>query len=67
MDQTPGANEQEFVIGVTLHQPAHGSISARFVGYYEKKKLLFAGKVGSGFDDKLLAILYRKFRAEVAR
>jgi bifunctional non-homologous end joining protein LigD len=60
-----GANQQEFVIGG--YTPPAGSrqhFGAILVGYYEKKKLLFAGKVGSGFDDKLLAILHRKFQAE---
>jgi bifunctional non-homologous end joining protein LigD len=57
-------NEQEFVIGG--YTPPAGSrkyFGALLVGYYEKKKLLFAGKVGTGFDDKLLATLYRKFQA----
>jgi bifunctional non-homologous end joining protein LigD len=60
-----GANQQEFVIGG--YTPPAGSrqhFGAILVGYYEKKKLLFAGKAGSGFDDKLLAILHRKFQAE---
>ncbi len=60
-----GTNEQEFVIGG--YTPPAGSrqhFGAVLVGYYEKKKLLFGGKVGSGFNDKLLAILHRKFHAE---
>ena len=60
-----GTNEQEFVIGG--YTPPAGSrqhFGAVLVGYYEKKKLLFAGKVGSGFDNKLLAILHRKFQAK---
>lgn len=60
-----GTNEQEFVIGG--YTPPAGSrqhFGAVLVGYYEKKKLLFAGKVGSGFDVKLLAVLHRKFQAE---
>jgi bifunctional non-homologous end joining protein LigD len=60
-----GTNEQEFVIGG--YTPPAGSrqhFGAVLVGYYEKKKLLFAGKVGSGFDNKLLAILHRKFQTK---
>ena len=34
------------------------------VGYYKNKKLIFAGKVGTGFTSKSLAILHKKFRAE---
>jgi bifunctional non-homologous end joining protein LigD len=65
-------NEQEFVIGG--YSPPGGSrkyFGAILVGYYEKKKkkkgdnrLLFAGKVGSGFTAKTLSILYKKFQKE---
>jgi bifunctional non-homologous end joining protein LigD len=58
-------NEQEFVIGGFT--PPGGSrkyFGALLVGYYEKGRLLFAGKVGTGFDTKTLAALYKKFRAE---
>jgi bifunctional non-homologous end joining protein LigD len=34
------------------------------VGYYEGKKLLFAGKVGTGFNAKSLAALHKRFKAE---
>ncbi len=57
--------EQEFVIGG--YTPPAGSrkhFGALLVGYYEKKKLLFAGKVGTGFDTKLLAALHKKFEEE---
>ncbi|HEX3817491.1 MAG TPA: non-homologous end-joining DNA ligase, partial [Chthoniobacterales bacterium] len=58
-------NEQEFVIGG--YTPPGGSrkhFGALLVGYYEEKKLLFAGKVGTGFNSKLLASLHKKFQAE---
>ena len=58
-------NEQEFVIGG--YTPPAGSrkhFGAILVGYYENKKLLFAGKVGSGFTSKALSILHRKFREQ---
>ena len=58
-------NEQEFVIGgYTPPQGARQYFGAILVGYYEKKKLLFAGKVGTGFDTKMLAALYKKFKKE---
>lgn len=59
-------NEQEFVIGG--YTPPGGSrkhFGALLVGYYEKKRLLFAGKVGTGFNMKLLAILHKLFAKEV--
>lgn len=58
-------NEQEFVIGgFTPPQGARQHFGAVLVGYYEKKKLLFAGKVGTGFNTKLLASLHKKLKAE---
>jgi bifunctional non-homologous end joining protein LigD len=54
--------EQEFVIGgFTPPQGARKSFGALLVGYYEKKRLLFAGKVGTGFTTKLLASLHKRF------
>ncbi|MEY2510386.1 MAG: bifunctional non-ous end joining protein LigD [Verrucomicrobiota bacterium] len=58
-------NEQEFVIGgFTPPQGARQHFGAVLVGYYEKKKFLFAGKVGTGFDTKSLAALHRKLKSE---
>lgn len=60
------ANEQEFVIGG--YTPPKGSRShfgAILVGFYEGKKLLFASKVGTGFDTALLESLHGKFRKRV--
>jgi bifunctional non-homologous end joining protein LigD len=57
--------EQEFVIGgYTPPAGARKHFGALLVGYYEKKKLLFAGKVGTGFDEKWLARLHRKLQGE---
>ena len=65
-------NEQEFVIGG--YTPPGGSrkyFGAILVGYYKGKKregdsrLLFAGKVGTGFTEKTLSILHRKFQREL--
>ena len=58
-------NEQEFVIGG--YTPPAGSrkyFGAILVGYYEIGKLRFAGKVGSGFTEKSLSMLHKKFRGE---
>jgi bifunctional non-homologous end joining protein LigD len=58
-------NEQEFVIGgFTPPQGARQHFGAVLVGYYEKKKLLFAGKVGTGFNTKSLAALHKKLKSE---
>ena len=56
-------SEQEFVIGgYTPPEGARQYFGALLVGYYEKKRLLFAGKVGTGFNTKMLAMLYKKFQ-----
>ena len=50
--------EQEFVIGgYTEPEGARKHFGALLVGVYEDKKLKFAGRVGTGFDDKLLRSL----------
>jgi bifunctional non-homologous end joining protein LigD len=58
-------NEQEFVIGgFTPPQGARKHFGAVLVGYYEKKRLLFAGKAGTGFNPNLLASLHKRFMSE---
>jgi len=60
--------EQEFVIGgFTPPAGARKHFGALLVGYYDKDRLRFAGKVGTGFDTKLLSSLYKKMRAEERR
>jgi DNA polymerase LigD, ligase domain len=57
--------EQEFVIGgYTPPQGARKHFGAILVGYYDKNKLVFAGKVGTGFTGKSLSTLYKKLRNE---
>ncbi len=57
-------NEQEFVIGgYTPPGGARKYFGALLVGYYEKERLLFAGKVGTGFNTESLAALHRMMRA----
>ncbi len=54
--------EQEFVIGGYTDpegsRPFFGSV---IVGYYDGARLIFAGKVGTGFNAKLLKSLYDRF------
>ena len=58
-------NEQEFVIGgYTPPQGSRKHFGAILVGYYKEKKLVFAGKVGTGFTAKSLSMLHKKFRAQ---
>jgi bifunctional non-homologous end joining protein LigD len=54
---------QEFVIG-GYTQPKGGRVSfgAILVGYYDAGKLIFASKVGTGFDEQWLRSLYRQFQ-----
>ncbi len=57
-------SEQEFVIGgFTEPRASRTHFGAILVGYFEKGKLLYAGKVGTGFDQALLAELHKKFLA----
>ena len=58
-------NEQEFVVGgYTPPGGARKHFGAILVGHYEKGRLMFAGKVGSGFTTKSLSVLHRKFQKE---
>jgi bifunctional non-homologous end joining protein LigD len=56
--------EQEFVIGgFTPPKGARSHFGALLVGYFRGKELLFAGKVGTGFDEKTLADLRGRMAA----
>jgi bifunctional non-homologous end joining protein LigD len=56
-------NEQEFVIGgYTSPQGSRKYFGSVLVGYYKGRDLLFAGKVGTGFDSKSLRFLYELFQ-----
>lgn len=55
--------EQELIIGgYTEPEGARKYFGSLIVGYYENKKLLCAGKVGTGFNQKLLASLHADFQ-----
>jgi bifunctional non-homologous end joining protein LigD len=57
-------NEQEFVIGgFTPPGGSRDHFGSVLVGYYQGEKLRFAGKVGTGFSEALLADLHGRFLA----
>jgi len=55
--------EDEFVIaGFTRPAGSRQYFGALLLGAYDQHGLRYVGKVGTGFDQKTLAALYRKFR-----
>jgi len=61
-------NEQEFVIGgFTPPKSSRQYFGAILVGHYRGGKLLYAGKVGTGFDVPALRALHARFMAVAAR
>jgi bifunctional non-homologous end joining protein LigD len=55
--------EDEFVIaGYTAPGGSREHFGALLLGAYEKGKLKYVGKVGTGFDEVTLASLYKKFK-----
>jgi len=55
--------EDEFVIaGYTKPTGSRQHFGALLLGAYDNGKLHYVGKVGTGFDQKTLAALYRKFQ-----
>jgi ATP-dependent DNA ligase len=55
---------QEFVVGgFTDPQGARVGLGALLVGHYENGDLVFAGKIGTGFDTKLLLALRERLGA----
>jgi bifunctional non-homologous end joining protein LigD len=55
--------EQEFVIGgFTAPQGSRDYFGALVLGFYEGGKLLWAGNVGTGFDQKTLAAVYERLK-----
>jgi len=58
-------NEQELVIGgYTPPQGVRKHFGAILTGYYDNNKLVFAGKVGTGFTAKSLSMLHKRFQKE---
>ena len=59
-----GEASQEFVVGgFTDPQGARVGLGALLIGYYEGADFVFAGKIGTGFDTKLLLDLRRRLDA----
>ncbi|MGA9061149.1 MAG: non-homologous end-joining DNA ligase [Terracidiphilus sp.] len=55
--------EDEFVIiGFTAPEGSRKHFGALLLGAYGKGKLLFVGKVGTGFDEESLSSLHKKFQ-----
>ena len=58
-DQSQTSQEQVFVIGgYTEPEGSRKYFGALLVGFYEGKSFKFAGRVGTGFSEKLLSTLY---------
>jgi len=56
-------HEQEFVIGgYTEPEGSRAYFGALIVGVYRKKELICVGKVGTGFNAKLLRSLHQQFK-----
>lgn len=56
-------NQQELVIcGYTDPQGSRDYFGALIVGFYKDDKLHFAGRVGTGYDDQTLEMLYKKMK-----
>ena len=59
------ANRQEFVIlGYVPSTTAHKAIGSLVLGYYDKGKLVHAGRVGTGFSNKVAADLYAELQRD---
>jgi bifunctional non-homologous end joining protein LigD len=55
--------EDEFVIGgFTEPSGSRTHFGALLLGAYDRGKLRFVGKVGTGFNDQSLTVLFKKFR-----
>lgn len=53
---------QEFVIAGYTKTEKNRNVSALLVGYYNKNKLIFVGKVGTGLDQKQKSDFAKKFK-----
>ena len=56
--------EQEFVVGgFTAPKGTRSYFGSLLVGYFRGRKLIFAGRVGTGFDQKMLTSINRQMQA----
>ncbi len=56
------ANQELVIGGYTEPSGSRTGFGAILLGYYKNGKLLYAGKVGTGFNETLLKDLYKKFK-----
>lgn len=62
------ANQELVIGGYTEPSGSRSGFGAILLGYYKNGKLMYAGKVGTGFTDALLKELYKKFKQlEIAK
>jgi bifunctional non-homologous end joining protein LigD len=62
--KTKCVHKQEFVIGgFTDPEGARAGLGALLIGYYERRRLVFSGKVGTGFTHKGAVDLRRQLNA----
>jgi bifunctional non-homologous end joining protein LigD len=55
------SNDQEFVVvGYTAPKGSRIGLGALLLGYYEGRELVYAGKVGTGFDTATLQSLHKR-------
>lgn len=55
---------QEFVVGGYKRLKGGRQVGALLLGYYEDGNLVYAGKVGTGFTDKLRKELFERFASQ---
>ncbi|MDO8736336.1 MAG: DNA ligase D, partial [Thermoleophilia bacterium] len=56
-------NQQEFVIGgYTQPRGSRAGFGALLIGYYDGPQLVYAGHVGSGFNEELLEDIYQRMK-----
>lgn len=54
--------QEVVIIGYTVPEGSRKFFGSLLLGYYEKTKLVFAGKVGTGFSDKTLKDVFEKMQ-----
>jgi len=59
-------SQELIIIGYTAPKGHREAFGALLVGYYKKKKLIYAGKVGTGFTEKTLADLKKKMDKHIS-
>lgn len=61
------SNRQEFVIGgFTQPQKSRERFGALLLGFYDKKKLRYCGRVGTGFNDRSLKAIHEELQNHIS-